>query len=227
MEVIPSQSYCNYSPFSSFNTSPSKNITCINFEDQRPIPKRTLNFDEEETEEDIFRKKQKKMKWTNTEANNSPIMPVLPPLPPNSLGYDLTTVLSVFQRIIGNAITITENSHVLLKNEQATALMLAKEINCPGHYQGNQFVYICRLFLAPQNVQLSLTTAEKTTYSNELYDSDYYQLIFQNDIQREVCVFDYESFKKNQLQLCKDKLFIRYRYKRNGTLVIKSSIDKC
>jgi hypothetical protein len=133
---------------------------------------------------------------------------------------DLSTVLSIFQRIPGLQKNVSGPRYVQLRNGYTALLLKAKDI--PG--DPTKQAFICRLFLNPKNVQLSLTTAEKTIYSNEVYDSDYYCLALSEDLAQEVFVYDFDTFIREPC-LLKDKLFCRFRYRRDGKLVLKSNLD--
>ncbi len=135
-------------------------------------------------------------------------------------GLELTSILPTFQRLSGRLLTHQERC-AQLKNNSIVTLVLAKEIEAD---QKKQIIYFCRVFIPPSKAQLSLTTAERSlnSFTTELYDTDMYVLVSDADVlQKEIIVHDHASLYNNPQLMTTRPFYCRYKYKHNGTLLLK------
>jgi len=134
-------------------------------------------------------------------------------------GYDLDCIFPIFQQLAGRPLQAPDRC-VQLHTGPIATIMHSKEIILEGQVR---IASICRLFLQPSKVQLSLTTAERSLFSvcEELYDSDYYTLVLDSEVAKQVVVRDHDGLFADNRIVPPNTLFCRYSYKRNGTLLLK------
>jgi hypothetical protein len=91
-------------------------------------------------------------------------------------GYDLMVVLPAFQRFQGRLLKEEQQPEAcaLLRSGKLVTLVRSREIDLPPAADGNAasvLVHICRVFLRPAEVTLSVTTSERCLFlGNQVRD---------------------------------------------------------
>jgi len=115
-------------------------------------------------------------------------------------GHSLEEVHPIFERIPGEQVKEDEIPPFLqLRDAVIARVLCAKEIQQPGVYGGNRFVYLVSAFVCPQVVELSIATATKTLWKKELFQSRIYFVVLDGDVESQCFVYDRKNYCQHQV----------------------------